>query len=153
MPRAEYYEIDLEANKPLDDGVMLKGHITYKGVNEKEVVGWLKQSQYPSSLYYFFINESIPQGGDRSSAIKYTVKPVSVKSGQYGLFADGAMVQIGELKFPVTGQIEVGDVTTKISLKLAKERTIDYYRDKGHEYNFGEDEQTHVDSQDENVPF
>jgi len=152
MARAEYYEIDLETNKPLEDGTMLKGNIMYKGANEGQVVGWLKASKFPTSLYYFWINESVERGVDRSEATKYTEKPVSIKSGQYGLFADGAMVQIGDLKFPVSGKVEVSDDRTTISLKLAKEKTIDYYRNKGYVYNFGEETEQN-DSQDDNVPF
>ena len=146
-------EIELNTDQEIGDNVMLKGTIMHEGINAAKVVTWLKPSKFDSALYYFYLKEDKPKG---EQGREFTPKPISVKSGQYGLYCDGPIVEIEGLKFPVKGNVDFDNNRKSITLVLATENSIKYYTEKkGFEYvmETGDEAPSITIEEDTEVPF
>ena len=131
MITAQQIKIELETNREIADGTILKGTLKVNGAVEVKLVAWLKKSQYPSAEYYFFINEDVPKG-ERGQ--QFTPKPASVKNGRNGLYADGLIFEYKGLKFPISGNVDFDNETKTIVLGLGSEKSRVYGKEKGYNY-------------------
>lgn len=147
---AKQIEVELITDNAIEDNVMLKGEIRIGNTTHKKIVAWLKPSKYEPAIYFFFINEDVEKGQE---PIGFTEKPISIRTGQYGLYANGPIMQIGDLKFPISGNVDFESERKSITLKLANEKSIEYFKGKGYEYNLGTEEVEVESNVEEDCPF
>lgn len=89
---------------------VFKGNVLIDGMPDMAVVGWLNRKNVGTSEEYafFFVNEDVPRGADKNSAVQITVKPFNVrrKKDTADWFASSLLVEYKGLAIPMRGDIE-----------------------------------------------